>query len=159
MKTFQPLMELHIRLLPTWRARSIVLGCFIAGVGSPKVVWAHPCVWAAHHRMPLHSEEAAVPWGSNFFLKAGIGAEVMKLEEFCFQALGDLTEWRNAGYSLLWRVGSDSVSTAMLAKRLHHGTASAQKKGENHCLLPRWSLQVTGRKFVQCSLLVIGVVH
>lgn len=45
--------------------------------------------------MPLHSEEAAVPWGSNFFLKAlkaGIGAEVMKLEEVCFQALGDLSE-------------------------------------------------------------------
>lgn len=67
--------------------------------------------------------------------------------------------WRNTGHSLLWRVGVDSVSAAMPAKRLPHRTASAQKKGENHCLLPRWSLQVTGRKFVQRSQLVIGVVH
>lgn len=35
------------------------------------------------------------PWGCNFFLKAlkaGVGAEIMKLEEVCFQALGDLSE-------------------------------------------------------------------
>lgn len=43
---------------------------------------------------------------------------------------------RNAGHSPLRRAGCDSVSAAMPAKRLHHGTA-AQEKGENHCLLPR----------------------
>lgn len=42
-------------------------------------------------------------------LKAGIGVEVMKLEEFCFQELGDLTELREH------RMGGESVSAAMLA--------------------------------------------
>lgn len=153
MKTFQPLLELHIRLMPACRAWSIALG--YAGVGPPKPAWAHPCVWEDHHRMALHSEEAAAPWGSIVFWKLwrqALGLRWWKWKSFVSKHWETSLSWGNIGW------GSDSVSAAMLAKRLHHGAASAQKKGENHCLLPRWSLQVTGRKFV-CLQLMIGVVH